>query len=66
MRGFNLPARIGQPERQLKPSAPSLPKEMLETLLLAFVSFTVLFVALLRARYRLALERAALEMEDRR
>lgn len=50
----------------LKPSAPSLPKEMLQTLLLAFVSFTVLFVALLRARYRLALERAALEREDRR
>lgn len=50
----------------LKPSAPSLPKEMLETLLLAFVSFTVLFFAFLRARYHLALERAALEMEDRR
>lgn len=50
----------------LKPSAPSLPKDMLETLLLAFVSFTVLFFALLRARYRLALERSALEMEDRR
>lgn len=50
----------------LKPSAPSLPKDMLETLLLALVSFTVLFFALLRARYRLALERSALELEDRR
>lgn len=50
----------------LKPSAPSLPKEMLETLLLSFVSFIVLFFALLRARYSLALERRALEMEDRR
>lgn len=50
----------------LKPSAPSLPPDMLKTLLLSFLSFTVLFVALLRARVRLAVERAALEMEDRR
>lgn len=48
----------------LKPSAPSLPGGMLETLLLSFVSFTVLFFALLRARYRLAVERSALEMEE--
>ncbi|MEJ7812854.1 MAG: cytochrome c biogenesis protein CcsA [Gemmatimonadaceae bacterium] len=38
----------------MKPSAPSLPGEMLTTLLLAFASFTLLYVALLRARYRLA------------
>jgi heme exporter protein C len=50
----------------MKPSAPSLPPEMLKTLLLAFLSFTVLYAALLRARVRLAAERAALEMEDRR
>jgi heme exporter protein C len=41
----------------LKPSAPSLPGEMLRTLLLAFVSFTLLYVALLRARYRYAVTR---------
>src|SRR3984957_9300193 len=38
----------------LKPSAPSLPPEMLATLLMSFASFALLFVALLRARYRLA------------
>ncbi len=41
----------------MKPSAPSLPPEMLTTLLLAFASFTLLYVALLRARYRYAVER---------
>lgn len=50
----------------LKPSAPSLPKQMLETLLFAFVSFTVLFLAFLRSRYRLAIDRAAREAEERR
>lgn len=50
----------------LKPSAPSLPKEMLETLALSFASFTILFFAFLRARYHLAIERAAREMEERR
>lgn len=38
----------------LKPSAPSLPPEMLATLLMSFASFALLFVALLRARYQLA------------
>ncbi len=38
----------------LKPSAPSLPPEMLATLLMSFALFALLFVALLRARYRLA------------
>jgi len=38
----------------LKPSAPSLPNEMLVTFLLSFAAFTLLFVALLRSRYRLA------------
>jgi hypothetical protein len=41
----------------LKPSAPSLPGDMLTTLLLSFLSFTLLYVAFLRARYRLATER---------
>ncbi len=41
----------------MKPSAPSLPNEMLITLLLAFASFTLLYVALLRARYRYAVAR---------
>lgn len=41
----------------MKPSRPSLPNEMLATLLIAFVSFTLLYVALVRARYRMAAER---------
>jgi heme exporter protein C len=41
----------------LKPSAPSLPGEMLRTLLLSLASFTLLYVALLRARYRYAVTR---------
>jgi len=41
----------------MKPSAPSLPGEMLTTLLMAFASFTLLYVALLRARYRYAVTR---------
>jgi len=41
----------------MKPGAPSLPGEMLMSLLLAFASFTLLYVALLRARYRYAVER---------
>jgi len=41
----------------MKPSAPSLPGEMLATLFLAFAAFTLLYIALLRARYRLAVER---------
>lgn len=41
----------------MKPSSPSLPKEMLETLALAFGSFTLLYAAFLRARYNYAVER---------
>jgi heme exporter protein C len=41
----------------MKPDAPSLPPEMLTTVLLAFGTFTLLYVALLRARYRYAVER---------
>ena len=45
----------------LKPSAPSLPAEMLTTLLVSFLSFTLLYAAFLRARYLLAAERDAAE-----
>jgi heme exporter protein C len=41
----------------LKPSAPSLPIEMLVTLLLSLVSFTLLYLAFVRSRYRYAAER---------
>ena len=41
----------------MKPSAPSLPSEMLVTLLIALAAFTLLYVALLRARYRYAVTR---------
>lgn len=44
----------------MKPGAPSMPREMLLTLLAAFAAFTVLYLALLRARYRYAVERDAL------
>jgi heme exporter protein C len=39
----------------LKPSSPSLSPEMLTTFALSFVVMLVLYIALLRARYRLAL-----------
>ena len=44
----------------LKPDRPSLPSEMLQTLLFSFVAFFLVYVALLRARYKLAVERALL------
>ena len=44
----------------LKPSAPSMPREMLITFTLAFLSFSLLFAAFLRARYRLAVRHDAL------
>jgi heme exporter protein C len=49
----------------LKPSAPSLPPEMLRTLLVSTVVFTVLYVGLVSVRYGLALvEEAAEEAGD--
>ncbi|MEP6904725.1 MAG: cytochrome c biogenesis protein CcsA [Gemmatimonadales bacterium] len=48
----------------MKPSAPSLPGEMLTTILIAFAAFTLLYVALLRARYRYAVERDAARLSD--
>ena len=41
----------------LKPSAPSLPGSMLTTLILSFCAFVLLFIGLLRMRYRWATER---------
>ncbi|MGI8496612.1 MAG: cytochrome c biogenesis protein CcsA [Gemmatimonadaceae bacterium] len=49
----------------LKPSAPSLPGEMLTTLLLSFLAFTMLYIALVRSRYRLATLYLALEQGRR-
>ena len=46
----------------LKPSAPSMPPEMQQTFLISLAAFTLLFVALLRARYRYAEERDALAL----
>jgi heme exporter protein C len=42
-----------------KPSAPSLPNEMLLTLFISLTSFTLLYLAFVRSRYRYALERDA-------
>jgi heme exporter protein C len=46
----------------LKPSAPSLPPEMLTTLMLGFGATLLLFVALLRARVRYGTERELLAL----
>ena len=45
----------------LKPSAPSLPPEMLRTLLISFVVFTTLYVGLVSLRYGLSLVQEAAE-----
>jgi len=42
-----------------KPSAPSLPNEMLLTLFISLTSFTLLYLAFVRSRYRYAVERDA-------
>jgi heme exporter protein C len=41
----------------LKPSAPSMPPEMVRTWMYAQVAFVLLFVALVRSRYRYGVER---------
>lgn len=48
----------------LKPSAPSLPPEMLRTLFIGFAVFTLLFAGFLTLRYGIALARDAREMAD--
>jgi heme exporter protein C len=50
----------------MKPSAPSLPPEMLTTLIISFIAFTLFYLALVRQRYRLATERDLLELEEGR
>jgi heme exporter protein C len=40
-----------------KPSAPSLPSEMLLTLFLSLTSFTLLYFSFVRSRYHYAVER---------
>jgi heme exporter protein C len=44
----------------LKPSAPSMPPEMVVTFVASFLAFALLFIALLRTRYRIATLRDAL------
>jgi heme exporter protein C len=48
----------------LKPSAPSLPGEMLTTIAMSGAAFLLLFVALLRARVRYAAERELLALRQ--
>ena len=50
----------------IKPSAPSLPPEMLTTLIISFVAFMLFYLALVRQRYRLASERDMLAIEEER
>jgi heme exporter protein C len=47
-----------------KPSAPSLPNEMLLTLMFSLFAFTLLYFAFVRSRYRYAVERDASLAED--
>ncbi len=48
----------------LKPSAPSLPPEMLRTLLISTLVFTILYVGLVTVRYGIALAEEAREAAD--
>jgi heme exporter protein C len=48
----------------LKPSAPSLPWEMLRTLLLAVAAFTLLYIGLVTVRYGIGLAQRARESAD--
>ena len=48
----------------LKPSAPSLPPEMLRTLLVSTLVFTLLYVGFVTARYGLALATERRELEE--
>lgn len=48
----------------LKPSRPSLPPSMLTTFLIACLAFVLLFAALVRVRYRLAVAEDALAEEE--
>jgi heme exporter protein C len=48
----------------LKPGEPSMPGDMLETFLLGFLVFTVLCIAFIRMRYRVAVLRELAEVHD--
>jgi heme exporter protein C len=48
----------------LKPGRPSLPDDMLATFLMSCVAFTLLFFALVRSRYQLAVAEDALASDD--
>jgi heme exporter protein C len=48
----------------LKPSAPSLPGEMLRTLLISFAVFTLLYIGLVLTRYGIGLAAEAREARD--
>ena len=50
----------------LKPDRPSLPPEMLQTLMISFAAFFVAYLALVRARYRLAIDRDRLAEREGR
>ena len=50
----------------LTTEGPALPGEMLLTLMLSLLSFTLLYIALVHARYRYAAARDALELRERR
>lgn len=54
---------LGQPAALARDTNPALPSEMRNTMLLALASFTLLYVAFLRARYKLATDRANAEAE---
>jgi len=56
---------LGQPAALARDSNPALPSEMRNTMLLALLSFTLLYVAFLRARYKLATARGIAEAEAR-
>ena len=56
---------LGQPAALARDTNPALPIEMRNTMLLALLSFTLLYVAFLSARYKLATARGIAEAEVR-
>jgi heme exporter protein C len=55
--GLYVVRTVHPPTILMNPGEASMSGDMLATLLLAFASFTLLYIALLRARYRFAVER---------
>ncbi|MBA3465946.1 MAG: cytochrome c biogenesis protein CcsA [Gemmatimonadaceae bacterium] len=56
---------LGQPAALARDTNPALPSEMRNTMLLALLSFTLLYAAFLSARYKLATARGIAEAEVR-